>query len=93
MERVNIWEAINEYAVTCGGDPSINAYGNTPRMAAASRVEGALLRIKLDTLQKAENICMRRAKELREEMPGKPACITNSLGLAMRIRSLMEETV
>ena len=34
--QVSLWDAINRYATTCGGDPSQHVYGNTPRMTAVA---------------------------------------------------------
>lgn len=34
--QVPLWDAINRYATTCGGDPSQHVYGNTPRMTAVA---------------------------------------------------------
>lgn len=41
-QHVELWDAINRYVVTCGGDPSRHVYGNTPRMTAVSNIETAL---------------------------------------------------
>lgn len=38
-ERAALWDAINAYAETCGGDPSKHVYGNTPRQKAVAEVE------------------------------------------------------
>lgn len=40
--RVRLWDAINNYATTCGGDPSAHVYGNTSRQKAVAEVERAL---------------------------------------------------
>lgn len=34
-----LWEAINRYVETCGGDPSKRVYGNTARMECVVEVE------------------------------------------------------
>lgn len=39
QRRVALWDAINRYVITCGGDPSKHVYGNTPRMNAVVEVE------------------------------------------------------
>jgi len=36
LER--LWDAINRYAVACGGDPSKHVHGNTARQAAVTDV-------------------------------------------------------
>jgi len=36
--QVTLWDAINRYVVTCGGDPSKHVHGNMPRMAAVASV-------------------------------------------------------
>lgn len=33
-----LWDAINRYAVECGGDPSTNIYGATRRQAAVAEI-------------------------------------------------------
>jgi hypothetical protein len=38
-DRVKLWDAINAYAITCGGDPSRFVYGNTPRQKAVAEIE------------------------------------------------------
>lgn len=38
-QRVALWDAINEYVETCGGNPSRHVYGNTPRQRAVAKVE------------------------------------------------------
>lgn len=37
-----LWDAINRYAVTCGGEPSNHVYGNVARMQAVSTVNDAV---------------------------------------------------
>jgi hypothetical protein len=37
--RVALWDAINDYAVSCGGSPGEHVYGNTRRMDAVVEVE------------------------------------------------------
>lgn len=37
-----LWEAINRYAVSVGGDPSRHVYGNTSRMQAVAEVDRAV---------------------------------------------------
>ena len=39
---IELWRAINRYAVACGGDPSKNIYGNTARQKAVARIEAAV---------------------------------------------------
>lgn len=38
-QRVRLWDAINEYVKSCGGDPSKRVYGNTTRQRAVAGVE------------------------------------------------------
>ncbi len=40
--RVLLWDAINRYVQTCGGDPSKYVYGNTARQKAVAEVEQAI---------------------------------------------------
>lgn len=40
--RVDLWNYINEYAVTVGGRPDRHVYGNVSRQMAVCRVEGVL---------------------------------------------------
>lgn len=44
-DEVLLYEAINEYVVSCGGDPSRHVYGNTARQKAVSRINGIVERI------------------------------------------------
>lgn len=37
--RVALWDTINEYVRTCGGDPSKRVYGNTARQTAVAAIE------------------------------------------------------
>jgi hypothetical protein len=37
--EVEVWEAINGYAITVGGDPSKHVYGNVARMQAVADVD------------------------------------------------------
>lgn len=36
--EADLWDAINRYAVACGGDPGSHVYGNTARMQAVADV-------------------------------------------------------
>lgn len=47
--EVDLWDAINRYATTVGGDPSQHVYGNVPRMQAVADV-GAVIRRLRDEL-------------------------------------------
>jgi hypothetical protein len=42
--RTELWDAINQYVVACGGDPSKHVYGNVPRMNAVEDVESIVIR-------------------------------------------------
>jgi hypothetical protein len=37
--KVELWAAINDYVVACGGDPAARVYGNVARMDAVVQVE------------------------------------------------------
>lgn len=50
-QKVRLWDEINRYVVTCGGDPSKHVYGNTPRMDAVCAVEKAVDDFLLDAYQ------------------------------------------
>ncbi len=41
-DRVSFWEAVNRYAISCGGDPDKHIFGNTTRQAAVVDVERAV---------------------------------------------------
>lgn len=43
VDRVELWNAIHEYVIACGGDPSKHVYGNARRMNAVVRVENAVM--------------------------------------------------
>lgn len=36
--EADLWDAINRYAISVGGDPAAHVYGNTPRMQAVADV-------------------------------------------------------
>lgn len=40
--EIELWEAINRYASSAGGDPSRRVYGNVPRMQAVADVNMAV---------------------------------------------------
>ena len=40
--KVDLWNAIDAYAVSVGGDPQKHVYGNVPRMNAVVSVESAI---------------------------------------------------
>jgi len=40
-ERLQLWNWINEYVVSCGGDPSDKTVSNR-RMRAVSKIEGTV---------------------------------------------------
>lgn len=40
--HVAFWDAINEYASACGGDPSKHVYGNTRRQKAVASIENVV---------------------------------------------------
>lgn len=42
IDREKLWEAINAYVRTCGGDPSKHVVGNTARMVAVENIEECL---------------------------------------------------
>jgi hypothetical protein len=37
--RGTLWDLINAYVVSCGGDPSKHVYGNTTRQRAVAAIE------------------------------------------------------
>lgn len=43
LAHVTMWDAINEYVIACGGDPSKRAHGNIPRMNAVASVDRIVL--------------------------------------------------
>lgn len=50
VDRVALWDAINAYAVACGGSPDKHVYGNTSRMRAVSSIERLVEQKSLVTL-------------------------------------------
>jgi len=40
-----MWDAINRYAISVGGDPSKHVYGNTPRQQAVADVSAIVARV------------------------------------------------
>ena len=53
--EVDLWDAINRYAVTVGGDPGQHVYGNVPRMQAVADV-GAVIRKLVAQLPGAQEV-------------------------------------
>jgi hypothetical protein len=43
--EVALWDAINRYAISVGGDPSSHVYGNTSRMQAVADVGAVVARV------------------------------------------------
>ena len=43
LNRVELWDAINDYVKACGGDPGKHVYGNLTRMDAVAAVERAVV--------------------------------------------------
>lgn len=43
--HVALWDAVNEYATTCGGNPATHVYGNTPRQRAVAKIEDIIRRV------------------------------------------------
>jgi hypothetical protein len=62
-ELSRLWNEINQYVVTCGGDPSKNIYENIPRQNAVVAIEH-----ELDILR----ISWRDHKHLREALGWPP---------------------
>lgn len=42
--KVPLWDAIHDYVIACGGDPSKHVYGNTTRQRAVVAVEAVVSR-------------------------------------------------
>lgn len=42
VDRIALWNAINEYVKSCSGDPSKRVYGNAHRMNAVAEIERIL---------------------------------------------------
>lgn len=53
-ERTQLWNWINEYVVTCGGDPSDTRYARKRRQEAVAQVE--------QTIQEIEDRVARNTK-------------------------------
>jgi hypothetical protein len=47
-QRARLWDEINRYAVSCGGNPSQYVYGNKPRQAAVAMIEGIIREIEAE---------------------------------------------
>lgn len=83
--QVPLWDAINDYATACGGDPSSYVYGNTTRqraVAAVNRVvDGAIADhqselasgAESDRLRAALAMVIARGGAIRCECCGRPA--------------------
>jgi hypothetical protein len=40
-----LWDEINQYVITCGGDPSKHVYGNLPRQKAVANISSVIKEI------------------------------------------------
>jgi len=63
--EVALWDAINRYAITVGGDPAHHVYGNTARMQAVADVGKIVARV-----ASREQIDRGRLPRLRTVQPG-----------------------
>ena len=57
--RVRLWDAINRYAQTCGGDPSKHVYGNIARMNAVVDVEQVLRDAAFEEPERTPDVVLR----------------------------------
>ena len=68
-ERVRLWDAINAYVVSCGGDPDRHVYGNTRRQTAVAQVEQIVREIRVsvrnEALEEAGKMARNAAKYIR----------------------------
>ena len=58
-DKVKIWEAINRYVETCGGDTSRGVYGSISRQEAVVAVECAIASIERNVTE-IDNITLSR---------------------------------
>jgi hypothetical protein len=56
-ERVRLWDAINAYVVSCGGDPDRQVYGNTRRQTAVAQVEQIVREIRVSVRNEEREAC------------------------------------
>lgn len=71
-ERVQLWNWINEYTVTCGGNPSDTRYARERREEAVARIE-----------QTVEEIVARIAGEVRTQAADTVRHLSHEDGLGM----------
>lgn len=64
---VELWDAINRYVATCGGDASKHVYGNTARQREVANVHAAL--DGMETFARAFLAVMGALEEQGELMP------------------------
>lgn len=71
MNKTKLWDAINQYTETCGGDPSKNVQGNTSRQAAVVAVEQCLNPDPniVEALEMLEGYITARSQELMKIQP------------------------
>lgn len=65
--KVDLWNAINKYVQTCGGDPSKHVYGNMPRQLAVVDVEKAVADAVAEAVAAEREAC---AKAVAKSMVG-----------------------
>lgn len=56
-EKVKLWDAINTYVTTCGGDPAKHVYGNIKRMQAVVDVENIVVEVEERVAAEVEDEC------------------------------------
>lgn len=69
--EVDLWDAINRYAATIGGNPSQHVYGNVPRMQAVADVGAVTQRLR-DELAWRTKEARAPVLALARQSPGKP---------------------
>ena len=80
--QVPLWDAINRYVVSCGGDPSKHVNGNTPRMEAVVEVN-SIVRRESSTSAKLEEArgCIKAAELMPGEIEFCEECRSEGAGL------------
>lgn len=59
MKRAELWDAINDYCVACGGTPSSDVYGNTRRQQAVVDIERVVTQLENAKCEQLKDVLRR----------------------------------
>lgn len=66
-QRARLWDEINRYVATCGGDASKHVYGNTPRQVAVSQIEAIIREVEAAWANDMRKVAEARMADLDDQ--------------------------